>query len=591
MPSPVRSLTILFLLASWLGGCTTPNDRANEYATAAEKYLAAGNLAQARMEAQNAVQVAPKNVRARYVLAQVAEQNGELGQMLGHLEVVIGEDPKHVLARVKMGTLLLYAQDYEGAAALADAARNIAPDDPTVRLLEARLLLQKGDVPGGLRELDFVLGKQPQNAGAALVRGITLSQADPERGLSDLAASISRLDPEKARPLREARVDIYNRQARFADVEREIKALVTDYPKAGYVKNLADFYVAQKRMADAEAALVAGVAADPDNVDIKFAYAQFQARTLDRPDLAEATLKQFIASAPDDLRLPVLLGTFYEARNRDGEALAQYELVASRSAVSADGLAARNRIAVLRLKGDDVAAAREVFDGILLDSPDDANALIGRGQLNFLEGKFEDAVADLSRALRKAPDNVAALHLLADAHQRAGDLDLAEDAWRRVLRVTPEDLAAQSSLMDVLIAAGRGDAAIAAAEELAGRMRSPIADNNLAALLLDQRSDAASHERALKLAAPFADSRDPQLLDTLGWASYRTGNVPDAVKYLRLALTLGGDNPIIRYHLGMAYMASSNNAGARQELEKALKLASQFPGADEARAALRKLGA
>lgn len=591
MSSPLRTLPTLVLLALALTACTTPDDRANKFATDAEKLLAAGDLAGARMEAQSAVQVAPKNVRARYVLAQVAEQNGELGQMLGHLEVVIGEDPSHVASRVKMATLLLYAQDYEGAAGLAEAARKLAPDDPSVRLLEARLLLQKGDVAGGLRELDFVLGKQPRNAGAALIRGITLSQSDPERGLADLAASIARLDPDKSRPLRQARIDIYSRLGRHADVEREIRALVTDFPQAGYAKNLADFYVARQRIADAEAALADGIAADPDNVELKFAYAQFQSRTQNRPDLAEASLKKFIAAAPGDLRLPVLLGTFYEARNRDAEALAEYESVAARSASSPDGIAARNRIAVLRLKGGDADAARGIFDGILQDAADDTSALIGRGQLNLAEKRHEDAVADLRAALRKAPDNLLALNLLADAQERAGDLDLAEDAWRRVLQVTPDDLTAQSRLVDVLLAAGRPDDAIAAAEEMAGRGRNPLADNNLAALLLDQRSDAASHQRALALAEPFAGSGNPQLLDTLGWAKYRTGNPAEAVKYLRLALSLAGDNPIIRYHLGMAYLASNNNAGARQELEKALKLASQFPGADEARAALQKIGA
>lgn len=591
MPSSLRTLPTLCLLALALTACTTPDDRANRFATDAEKHLAAGDLAKARMEAQNAVQVAPKNVRARYVLAQVAEQNGELGQMLGHLEVVIGEDPTHVASRVKMATLLLYAQDYEGAAGLAAAARELAPDDPSVRLLDARLLLQKGDVPAGLRELDFVLEKQPQNAGAALIRGVTLSQSDPERGLADLAASAARLDPEKARPLREARIKIYGRLGRHAEVEREIQALVRDFPRAGYAKTLADFYVGRQRIADAEAALVDGIAADPDDVDLKFAYAQFQSRTQNRPDLAEASLRKFIAAAPDDLRLPVLLGTFYEARNRDADALAEYRSVAARAAASPDGIVARNRIAVLTLKAGDAGAAREMFDGILQDSPDDATALIGRGQLHLAGERYEDAVADLRAALRKVPDNLLALTLLADAQVRAGDLDLAEDAWRRVLQVTPDDPVAQSRLVDVLLAAGRPDDAIAAAEEMAGRTPGPLADNNLAALLLDHRSDAASHERALALAGPFAGSGNPQLLDTLGWAKYRTGNPADAVKYLRLALSLAGDNPIIRYHLGMAYLAAKNNAGARQELEKALKLASQFPGADEARAALQKIAA
>jgi len=635
VPSPLRSLPrrqavyrLLpsVLVALVLAGCASPEERANKHAAAAEQLLAAGDFKKARMEAQNAIEVSPKNVKARYVLAEVAEQNGELGQMLGHLEVIIGEDPRDVRSRVQMATLLLYAQDYAGAEGLAAAARKIAPDDPTVRLLDARLLLQNGDVAGGLRELDFVLRKQPDNAGAALIRGVTLGLTSPERGLADLAASIQRLDPVKAIPLRKARIDIYNRAGRFADVEREIRLLVREYPTAGYARNLADFYVARKRIDDAEAALAAGVAASPDDVDLKFAYAQFQSRTRNRPDLAEATLKKFIAATPDDERLAVLLGTFYEGTNRDADALAQYDGVAERAPTSPDGLAARGRMAVLTVKGGDPEKARALFDSLLEDAPDDAAALVGRGQLNLAEAKLEDAVADLRGSLRKAPENPLALGLLAQAHVRAGEMALAEEAYRQVLKITPADTAAQVALADVLLVPAAGSdtvlnerveeaeqlfrQAIAAYEavldsgggaaqidrsladrnladrSLAGRN---LAANNLAALLLDRRSDATSHQRALELTRPFADSRNPQFLDTLGWAHYRAGDAGKAVKYLELALAVGGDNAVVRYHLGMAYLAAQNAIGARQELEKALKRAGQFPGAGEARATLRQL--
>ena len=64
-----------------------------------------------------------------------------------------------------------------------------------------------------------------------------------------------------------------------------------------------------------------------------------------------------------------------------------------------------------------------------------------------------------------------------------------------------------------------------------------------------------------------------------------------AVKFLELAIAFGGDtNPIVRYHLGMSYLASDNPVGAKQELTKAIALGKdQFPDAKEAQAALAKL--
>jgi Tfp pilus assembly protein PilF len=49
--------------------------------------------------------------------------------------------------------------------------------------------------------------------------------------------------------------------------------------------------------------------------------------------------------------------------------------------------------------------------------------------------------------------------------------------------------------------------------------------------------------------------------------------------------------PVLRYHLGMAYTATENPVGAKEELNKALELADdrEFPGIEEARATLKTL--
>jgi hypothetical protein len=62
------------------------------------------------------------------------------------------------------------------------------------------------------------------------------------------------------------------------------------------------------------------------------------------------------------------------------------------------------------------------------------------------------------------------------------------------------------------------------------------------------------------------------------------------VQYLEQALALESANPIIHFHLGMAYKASDNPVGATQHLEKALAAGGDgFPGAGEARGALDEL--
>jgi len=63
-----------------------------------------------------------------------------------------------------------------------------------------------------------------------------------------------------------------------------------------------------------------------------------------------------------------------------------------------------------------------------------------------------------------------------------------------------------------------------------------MAANNLAALILDYRSDSGSYKRALKLTRGFEGSDQAALLDTLGWAYYRNGEMDNAIRLLKAAV-------------------------------------------------------
>ena len=108
--------------------------------------------------------------------------------------------------------------------------------------------------------------------------------------------------------------------------------------------------------------------------------------------------------------------------------------------------------------------------------------------------------------------------------------------------------------------------------------------NNLAALLLDYRTDKASWARALELAKTLETAENPAVLDTLGWAHYRNGQYAEAVSVLERVVAKAGQFPIFHYHLGMAYVATGNKVGAKQELKRAVDEAqSDYPGLEEAR--------
>ncbi|MBL8200249.1 MAG: tetratricopeptide repeat protein [Chromatiales bacterium] len=775
-----------------LVACGSPEKRAADYIAKAQEFYDAGDYVKARLEAQNAAQVEPKNAQARYLLAEIAEQQQEYQQMFGHLMVVVDEDPNNVEARLKLGTLYFLGQSWDEAAKQSTELMKLAPNDARIHLLQARVLIQQGDREGGIAEIDTALKLDPDNVDAILLKAASNAIENLDTGIATLDAAIERLPADKTRQLRELRVIMFSQGKRLDQVETGLRELSEDFPEEqGYQFQLAQFYASQGRMAEADSLLRKVTELDPKNADKQLGYVQFLASQRD-VDKAEAALKTFIEQNPDAGKLRVALGELYESTDRPVDARKAYAALAERSPKSVEGLIARNRVAALDIRAGKMDDGRAMVDKILVDAPDDPGALLLRSGLRFNDGKFDDAVADLRLVLRKEPNNDRALLLLAQAYVRQNEVALAKDTYRRLLEVAPDspdglqqlavlyvgnkeygeaeallrkrlekqpdDLVASGRLVEVLMAQGQEEKAETEARRmqaltnqtgvgdfslgrvlaqqkdytgaaqafqksvdaragdplpLEGLVRSLMAAgkqneaigvlnqqlnndqnqlfakyllggiygssgdqakasqyledvvktkpdsvvawaslagatkdrdariavyqralkanpgnvelsmlmateyeqagrfddalqvyeavvkaapayepgiNNLAALLLDRRTDKASHARALELAKGLAKTENPAMLDTLGWAHYRAGQYTEAVSVLERVVAKAGQFPIFRYHLGMAYLGAGNPVGAKQELRQAVeKVEGDYPGLAEARATLEKL--
>ncbi len=78
-------------------------------------------------------------------------------------------------------------------------------------------------------------------------------------------------------------------------------------------------------------------------------------------------------------------------------------------------------------------------------------------------------------------------------------------------------------------------------------------------------------------------------MDTLGWVYYKKGLYDSAIGEFSDSLAKIPDNAAVIYHLGMAYYKKGDTARAREQLEKALSLQTDFPGSEEAKKVLAEL--
>ena len=782
---PVIAMVVL------LAACGSPEKRAADYMAKAQQLYAAGDYAKARLEAQNALQVEPKNAKVRYLLAEIAEQQKLYQEMFEHLLVVVDVDPANVEARLKLGSLYFLGQSFDEAAKQTTELLKRAPKDTRVHLLQARVLIQKGNPKAGLAELTTALKLDPDNVDGILLQSAMDADENLEKGLATVDAAVKRLPKDKTRQLRELRIMMLAKDKRADAVEQGLLALSEDFPKEhGYQSQLAQFYTIQGRVNDADKLLKGLTEIDPANADTKLSYVQFLATQRDA-EQAEAALKAFIEQSPDAGKLRLGLGEVYETSNRADAARKVYAALAERAPKSAEGLTARTRIVRMDILAGRRDDARAGIDRILFDFPNDPRGLQLRAALRFTEKKFDDAITDLRLLLGKEPNNDKALLLLAQTYLRKNDVVLARDTYKRLLEAIPDspdalqqlavlyaagkkyaeaealyrkslekqpdDLITWGRLVEILMAqgdtaraetearrmaalanqAGVGDfslgrvlvkkndfngAAEAFRKSVAARRNDPLAldglvrsllaagkqdeaisalnqqlsgpnqlsarfllgeiygragdegkasqyfeevlkdrpdsvptweslaaiykdrdariavylrattvlpasvelnmllaseyvqagrfddairvytalletspthlpaINNLASLLLDQRSDMASYTRALDLAKALAKATMPAMQDTLGWAHYRVGQYAEAVKVLEPVVAEAGTDQLYRYHLGMAYLGAGNRVAAKQQLTKAVKrVKDEYPGLAEARTTLEKL--
>ena len=442
--------------------------------------------------------------------------------------------------------------------------------------------IQREEIETAREQIESILADDQNNSEALLVRAaFSFTDQNYNDAVADLRM-VLREDAESQRALL-----LLARSHNAAD-NRELaqdayRRLLDLNPNNAVAANeLADLLARSGDAPMAEEVLRQQLEADPDN---RAAASQLVQNLLVQGNLEEAEIQaRSMMDLEDDTGLAEFqLGRVLQAKESNQEAIEAYKQALEKNPGAVEPL--QGLVSILVNTGQPEEALIFLED-YLLKYPDLNVSRILKAAVHARMGDTDMAAAEYEEVIRRAPNAVR-------AYAQYGALYPDDNLKRREILRRGVDANPNDSQIALLLASdyeqgGEIDAAIELYEQiLSFDPENIIANNNLAAMLLDYRTDEESLQRALDMARQFETSEQAALLDTLGWAYYRNGDYGNAIRILEQAVELEENIALLRYHLGMAFVKADMTVRGRDELKKSLDLAEEdFVGIDEARETL-----
>ena len=454
-----------------------------------------------------------------------------------------GSEENRLLAKNQLADILVSQNDAEGAKALNKEV--LAADPRNVEALSMRAsfsLLAKESDPA-IADLRTVLKEKPDSVRAMLL----LSQAHELNGDRELAD------------------------------DRITGAFQVSNGDPVVALSYARFLIRGNKLGRAEDALLKALGRSPRNIALFRALAQVRISQRDfvgAQEIAES-LKEL---GDNESVVGEIMGLALEGQEKSAQSLSAFE---EAQAATPDDI--RPIVALVRayMRNEEFDKAEEFLQAVLETSKNNYYAHIMMGELYALTDRSEEAVKQFRTAITTSPDRYNAYNSLAKFMIGQGKIDRANEIVEEGLRNVPDNVILGLVRGNLQERASDFESALAEYKRLYEiNPNSPVVINNYVSMLTERTSDEEILKKAYELAKSFRHSNVPQFKDTLGWIQYKRGEISDAAKLLGEAAEKLPNLALVRYHLGMAYLAGDRKSSAIREFEAALETSKDNPIAE-----------
>lgn len=433
---PISKIILLAALCSLLSACEKPEEKEARYLKRGNALYEQGNYAKARLEYKNAEQVMPTDAEPRYRLGLVDEAEGDPRNAFSNYVGAEQQNAHFHPALLKLANYFIAMEQYDEAEHRLNTVLTETPDDAEGHALRAAVQLRRKNFDGTEKEARTALAKDPANVTAVTVlTGLYIAKKDEPKALAALDDGITRTP--QSLPLRLLKVMLYEQSGNVPKVAESYQEVFKLKPTDEvYRVDLAKVFVKSGKLDDAETTLRNGIAAMPENADMKRELVLFLSDNRG-VDPAEKQIREWMAANPKSDDLYFWLADVYITHNATDRAVALLEQIVAKDDSDRFSLGARTSLARIQFVKGNKALAEKLVAAVMEKDPGNPDALLIRARMAYDQGRYQEAVSDLRTIIRAHANAKDALQLLAETLLLQGHKDLAIDTQNQLVDSDP----------------------------------------------------------------------------------------------------------------------------------------------------------
>ena len=441
-----------------------------------------------------------------------------------------------------------------------------------IRVTLARMLSDRQDYVGARQRIDEVLSDNPLQVEALKMRaGWLIDDDKADEAIVTLRAALDQSPEDSSIMTIMARAHTRNGDKILAG---DLLSLAFEASNSAPTEALryAQFLLADEDVDSAEAILIKSLRASPGHPEILRELGGLYIRNEDWPraEQVEATLRRSEDENRERIADALQLQRLQQ-QERGDEAI---ELLENLMQEGDAGVAASIAIVRAHITKGDIAAAENVVARELERDPSNRAFRFMDAAIRAASNKSQEAETIYRELLEEERTDEIVWRSLYALLLREGRGEEAASALRDGLEAIPTSGNLRWLLASELERTGDYDGAIVVYEQLyKDNSSSQIVANNLASLISTYRTSDEDLQRAHVIARRLRGVDVPAFQDTYGWIALRLGRVEEALDHLKPAASGLPNDPLVQYHLGMAFAQNGQNSDAIEQLRKALSIA------------------